>query len=238
MTIPELICAILLIIVTVILIINTLKKVIKKERFTARDKALPVIVFGAAFLFVISLAYRYSDEIELAEFVQILLMFGLVTVTSVYAWSASKQSGASVKMAKEMKQGRLESVRPILAIETQDFSLRIVENHTIQLNTVRIKNIGVGPALNVVCSLNYPGHGFDPREWPVLAKDEPKEFTFATRFARGGNRLARCEAAIVLEYTDVFHNPYWTKVSFTADEQNQKVTERGSLELDEGKLEG
>lgn len=155
---------------------------------------------------------------------QIMLLLALVVVTGFYAWSTQT-------MAEETIQQRLDSVRPILAIETRDFSLRIVENHTIQLTPVRIVNVGVGPALNVRCTLTYPEHQFNFREWSVVAVGEFKESDFATGFARGAERLARCEANIHLEYTDVFGRPRWSRVAFLANEQKQAVTERGPLQL-------
>ena len=163
MTIPEVICAILLIMSVVILSINIIKKRVKKERSTDRDTALPLVVFGAGFLFLIVLAYRYSDEIKLAEFLQILLMFGLVTVTIVYAWSASRQASASVKMAEEMEEQRLSEAQPYLLLRLnleKDELLQWEDYKSERRPTefpVTIHNAGKGPAINLWAALWHRG---------------------------------------------------------------------------------
>jgi hypothetical protein len=109
-----LICGYLYIAIAVIFGITILRRIIKKEGFTARDKALPVIIFGIGFLYIIALAFNYSEEIGLSDRIQILLMFVLVAVTTFYAWSASMQANASVRMADEAKKQRYSESLPLL----------------------------------------------------------------------------------------------------------------------------
>ena len=179
-----------------------------------------------------------------ATVINLVLLAGLIGLTAMYAYSTHKIAEATREQASEIKkqaeatQKLVEAAfRPILAIETKDFSLRIVENHTIELNTVRILNVGVGPALNVLCSVNYPGHEFEPREFPVIEINGFKDFKFETIFAKVESPLPECNAIILLVYTDVFHYPKWSKVSFVVNEQTQVITKRGPLELGEGKFE-
>ena len=156
MIIPEIICAVLLLISGVILIINMLNNIVNKNRSADRDKALFLVLLGAYFLFVIVLAYRYSDEIKLAEFLQILLMFGLVTVTIVYAWSASKQASASRKMAEEMKEQRLSEAHPYLLLRLKDEAIQWEEIENKRPPNefgIEIRNEGKGPAINVWAAL-------------------------------------------------------------------------------------
>ncbi len=141
-----LICGYLYITIAVIVGITILRRIIKKEGLTARDEALPVIIVGIGFLYIIALAFHYSEEIGLSDRMQILLMFGLVAITGFYALSTAK-------MADEMKEQKYDSVRPIIDIER-------IELHTIEQTreaygdyskglTCVLRNIGVGPAQDV-----------------------------------------------------------------------------------------
>ena len=177
MIIPEIICAVLLIISGVILIINMLNNIINKDGSTDRDRTLFLVLLGAYFLFVIVLAYRYSDEIKLAEFFQILLMFGLVTVTIVYARSASRQASASrkmaeatkeqadanAKMATEMQNQRYDAFRPVIDIDRSNSEPRELAKEAYKAKNGELpedlmclfRNIGVGPAIDVLSYVPY-----------------------------------------------------------------------------------
>ena len=149
-----LICGYLFIAIAVVFLITILKRVIKKEEFTARDKAFPIIIVGIGILYLIAIAFSYSGEIELSNKIQILLMFGLVAVTIFYALSASRQADASVKMAEEMREQRYDSVRPIIDIErinpqkTTELAREAYGDYSKGL-ACALRNIGVGPALDV-----------------------------------------------------------------------------------------
>lgn len=199
MTIPELICAILLIISAGILIINIVIKVMQKKRLTDIDKALLLIVPGVIFLFVIVLAYRYSDEIKLAEFLQILLMFGLVTVTIVYAWSASRQASASRKMAEEMREQRYDAVRPVIDFELQDPGIS-ADAQRMVAHRCLIHNIGVGPAidLNMPILLNLMGDS----AWQALGTIG-RDGKAAARFVLATKR-AENHWFLVAHYRDIY----------------------------------
>ncbi len=58
-----------------------------------------VLGFTFATLLIFYLTLK-TNTIAPADFVQIMLMFGLVIVTTLYAISTAKQADASVKMAK------------------------------------------------------------------------------------------------------------------------------------------
>ena len=74
------------------------------------------------------------DILEVAEGIQILIMFGLLLVTAQYAKSAADQTGASRKMAQEMEQQRIEaacpalSLRPELYFEGGGFATLLLQN--------------------------------------------------------------------------------------------------------------
>lgn len=135
-----LICGYLFIAIAVIFVITILIRIIKKEGFTPRDKSLPVIIVGIGFLYIIALAFQYSQEIGLSDKIQILLMFGLVAVTTFYAWSASKQADASAKMARSVVQPRLiPNVRLVGSFD---------ENRCVRV-IGEVSNDGNGPAYDL-----------------------------------------------------------------------------------------
>lgn len=149
----------LFIALAVILSILTLRRVIKKEKSTARDRAVPIILLGVGFLYVIVLAFHFSGEIQLSDRIQILLMFGLVAVTSFYAWSASRQADASVKMAEEMTKQRLSEAQPYLLLRLDLAYDELLQWDAFQGKSapeefkVTIRNAGKGPAINLEASL-------------------------------------------------------------------------------------
>jgi len=241
MTIAELIIAILLIIVVAILFIKTLIKLIKKGGFNATDKAFPVIVFGAGLLFVIVLAYRYSDEIELGEFIQILLLFVLVTVTSIYAWSASRQAGASVKMAEAAKEQAdasarmaevteklvFEPVRPVIDIERLRRKPRSEEKEPYAArqgelpDSLRcsLRNIGLGPAIDVSTFVQSDRRNHQPLLRGTVLKDEVTEEMPLSLEERDDKKF------LLAYYRDVHGRCFESRREVSVD------TERGSWEL-------
>lgn len=194
-----------------------------------------IMLITISILGLILIVYGAANRgcIAPGDWMQIMLLLTLVVVTGFYAWFTYIQANASMKMAEEMKQQRLDSKRPILAID-DSFTFNIAEDNTIALDHIRFKNEGVGPALNVRCTLTYPDHSFGThkRKLPLVSVGAPRQdLAFRAPFIRGSNPMNRCEGIIRLEYTDVFGYPRWSQVSFIADEQRRVVTERGPLEL-------
>jgi hypothetical protein len=157
--------------IVVIFGISILKRTTKKEGFTARDKALPVIIFGIGLLYIIALAFHYSEEIGLSDKLQILLMFGLVAVTTFYAWSASRQADASVKMADGM-------ARPVIDFK-RDTAKIDINRQTLEVNAALTKdvshglscilcNVGVGSAIDVRSFIQHPERGRLPFEFGTI----------------------------------------------------------------------
>ena len=210
----------LFIAIAVILLITTLRRVIKKEKFTARDRAVPIILIGVGFLFVIALVFHYSGEIQLSDRIQILLMFGLVAVTSFYAWSASRQADASVKMAKEMKEQRLSEARPYLLLR-----LDLAYDELLQWDTyqgklapeefkVTIRNAGKGPAINLEASLWHSTEIYPSDTKGYLASDQEWEATISKLTVGIGEEVWLPElrnfikqddpGVIVVKYQDIY----------------------------------
>jgi hypothetical protein len=133
-------------------------KVIKITRGSSPNKGNIVIGFTAATLLLIYLILN-TYIIEPVNFVQIMLTFGLVLATTLYAISAAKQADASVRMAEEMREQRRpiviqKAVPPapgIVAIYAVPPSPKIVSDH------FEIRNVGNGPAIELEIMLLNKG---------------------------------------------------------------------------------
>lgn len=208
-----LICGYLFIAIAVIFLITVLKRVIKKGKFTARDRAVPIVILGVGFLYVIALVFHYSGEIEASERIQILLMFGLVAVTSFYAWSASRQADASTEMAEEMKEQRYDSVRPLIDIRRIEHGESWAESQALlteqrkeaygdysQGLSCRLHNIGVGPATDVYSFVQTPDGKCQLLPFGALAEDG-KTDKYRLSLKQSDNRTV-----LIAYYRDIYDN--------------------------------
>ncbi|MGB5926031.1 MAG: hypothetical protein WBH01_08110 [Dehalococcoidia bacterium] len=224
MDIELLIGGYLYIAVAVIVIIYILKKIIKKEGFTAIDKALPIIIFGTGFLYIIALAFHYSEEIGLSNKLQILLMFGLVAVTAFYAWSASRQADANVKMAEEMRETRYDGVRPAIDFKRDTAKIDIARL-TLEANAASSEdtshglscilcNVGLGPAIDVRSFIEHPERGRLPFEFGTI-ESRGKTERWILSISHEGNRIA-----LVACYEDIYGRTLRSSREVSIDREN------------------
>jgi hypothetical protein len=203
--------------IVVIFGISILKRTIKKEGFTARDKALPVIIFGIGLLYIIALAFHYSEEIGLSDKLQILLMFGLVAVTTFYAWSASRQADASVKMADGM-------ARPVIDFK-RDTARIDINRQTLEVNAALTKdvshglscilcNVGVGSAIDVRSFIQHPERGRLPFEFGTI-ESRGKTERWILSISHESNRIA-----LVAYYEDIYGRTLKSSREVSIDKEN------------------
>ncbi len=140
MIIPEITYTIILIIATVILFMLYIIGLIKSRKAgsTGRRAAIPALTLG--FLLCVYLVLNIR-EIKPADWAEIVLLFGLVVVTGVYALSTARQADASLRMAEEMRQQR----RPIVVQKAVPFTV-IPERGS---DYFEIYNDGNGPAIEL-----------------------------------------------------------------------------------------
>ena len=234
--------------IAVIFIIYILRRIIKKEGLTARDRALPVVIVGIGFLYVIAVAFHYSREIGLSDMLQMLLMFGLVAVTTFYAWSASRQADANVKMAEEMAKKRYSDSQPVLIpkipsrlgqIPEEDVLYMILasglagtEQQTPKGVTIGWHNAGKGVALNAVFSLTGTPLESElnkarlftptPNLRTALKVDEEKEVAFDLEW-KAVSMSASCSPRLKAEYQDIYERKLTTVQEFSFDKGNEKA---------------
>lgn len=236
-----LIAGYLYIAIAVIFSITILRGIIKKEKFTARDNARFLIIALMGLAYIITLAFQYSGEIGLSEKLQILLTFGLVAVTTFYAWSAFRQADANVKMAEEMKEQRYSESLPLLVPDViQKGVAGKLEPNEVDYQTLQVgvgmeviwHNLGKGVAINSRFSFwsapldNPPGKVlyFRPSESTFLKIEGQKEIKIGKTWAgesldQSNARSPRLEA----EYLDIYERKITTVQEFRIDEQNKKA---------------
>jgi Ca2+/Na+ antiporter len=232
----QFIMLIVVIVLSLILYIFALIKA-RKEGFTRRWIAILVLALGL--LFITYLAYNTS-KIEPAGWAQILLMLVLVSVTGFYAWSASRQADANVKMAEEMKEQRIMASRPLIiqraVLETE--SRFRTHDSSDWFSHFEVYNAGNGPAIEVEISLlNKEKTLIHSRRKSFLrAGETPIEFS-PTDLAS----LEKSTFYLVAEYQSVFSHgsqPTWyqTWLPFETVEggkQGKIYVKAGELEFKE-----
>jgi hypothetical protein len=177
----------------------------KKESFLS---PITMVLLGLSLLFTVVLNYRGS-ELTGGDWTQMILMIGLVSLTAFYAISTEKQAKASVKMAKEMREQRILSSRPMIfqrAVEEKN----IYEGSTSEkYSHFEIYNAGNGTAVDVqVClrdqSKKNPINGGERRGF--LSPNEPPMEFYATLPANEQSPTFY----VVTEYQDIYCNVYQT----------------------------
>ena len=193
--------------VVVIFGITILVRLIKKRGFTPSDTTRAAIIFGLGFLYIIALAFYYSKEMGLSDRLQILLMFGLIAVTTFYAWSAYRQ-------AEVMQKQRYDAVRPVIDIRrnirSRDHAIGL-ERQTLEANAALLEdtshgllralhNVGVGPAIDTFSFIEHPEKG--RLRWdfgPIIANGEAEEMPLPLKHAN-------TRIALVAYYKDIYGN--------------------------------
>jgi len=208
--------------IAVIFSITILRGIIKKEKFTARDNARFLVIALMGLAYIIILAFQYSQEIGISDKLQILLMFGLVAVTTFYAWSAFRQADASVKMAEEMANTRYDAFRPIIDIvempmeptERLKKAFDAGDGKFPQELPCVLRNIGVGPAIGVSSFITVPSNG-EQQPWDfgtIAVRGKTSEFRLSPQ--QIGGRMF-----LVAYYKDVYGRDIESKREVTLDKE-------------------
>ena len=115
------------------------------------------------------------------EWVQIILMGLLVVITGFYAWRTFAISNATKKQAKEMKEQRYDTVRPVIDIQ-RDIDVADIARQTLEANAALsedishglsciLHNVGLGPAIDLYSFVQNPVSGERQRhDFGTLAK--------------------------------------------------------------------
>jgi energy-coupling factor transporter transmembrane protein EcfT len=221
--------AIIVLLYFIFAIIQTARK---KRRFVSQ---INIILLILGLLFLIFLTY-HANEIEGADWGQVILMIGLVSVTAVYASSTEKQAEASVKMADEMREQRIMNSRPVIiqkAVHKHEGEIREFGPRGFFLH-FELHNVWSGPAIEVEISL--------------LNKEKQPIYNHRESFLRVGetpikfhlNELARLEESafyLVAEYKSIIFStqqPMWYQTWLPFE--IVKSSEKGTMYVKPGEL--
>jgi hypothetical protein len=116
-----------------------------KEGWT--PKSIIRAMLPIAILFIAYLTLNIT-RISPVDWVQMFLTAGLVIATVFYAFSASRQAAANVKMAEEMREQRYDSVRPVMDFKERESTLVFGAKPSYWWSC-ELRNIGLGPAIDV-----------------------------------------------------------------------------------------
>ena len=136
-----------------------------------------------------------------------------------YAWEARKQAKASVRMAEEMEQTRFATAKPIIELRPKDFDstegLNIALGGPPPTNLeCRLRNVGVGPALNVVIPIRMNHDIEGTRREDVLQPDEESGWRDHVALdMKEGEGVAR------VFYEDVFGNRWESRYRIFLSEE-------------------
>jgi hypothetical protein len=179
-----------------------------------------IILLSVGLLFAIFLLFR-ADELEPASLAQMILTIGLIMVTAAYAGSAEKQATANVKMAKEMREQRYDTVRPVIDIyrdpadeDKMQEALEGTSGDASRGLSCVLKNIGLGPAIDVYSFVQNPFSGERQRhEFGTLAIGE---ITFRMKLSL---IYEDKPLALVAYYRDVYGRAFVSIREVSADEK-------------------
>ena len=144
-----------------------------------------------------------------------------------YAWEARRQAKASGEMAREMREQRLEGVRPVLSVSCKLYDGKVGKDPSVE---VRLRNVGPGVALQIECVFDHPRFAYSPIWLHFLGPQEGTELYRLTRQASGDRNDVDASvgtmAAMVVTYEDIYGRLFETRIAF---EQNYVGwTERGT----------
>ncbi|MCJ7829270.1 MAG: hypothetical protein MUP81_05985 [Dehalococcoidia bacterium] len=185
----------------------------------------------AGVLIVALLALIPIDERGIAK-VGLLVTVALVAVTVTYATYAHVQAEASKKMAEEMMQQRYGGVFPIVDIKEQKESgsemikkgLDIGDGKIPEGQLCKLRNIGLGPAINVCSFIRTPTG--ERRQWDfgtlAVSDETDKERLSIELRDRRGILIAYCK--------DVYERPFESSREFIVNKKGRSC-EIGPLKI-------
>ena len=195
-----------------------------------------ITIFFATMLIITGFAIWKASSLEkYGGVVQAWVTVVLVLVTAAYAYNVKRQTDANVEMAKEMRKQRKSSTLPIIDLKyipdsIQTFNCTSEGNPLESLFNSSIRNIGIGPAIDVYLAVDKNINGNENTGkyeyvsfFQTMAKDDEIKFHLDKRFL-SSNYLA------YIIYRDIYGDFYFSKQHISKDMNN---IEYGDLNKDE-----
>ena len=169
----------------------------------------------------------WRDVVSVGEALEILILFVLAVATLGYvkrtkevADATKEQADASAKMAEEMRAQRYDTVRPVIDIERDPWDEdKMSEAFAMKYNNTsgglhfRLRNVGVGPALDVN-TIMQSGDGRQLQSLGTIAKDgESSHWRLSLEQPDG-------RTAVVVGYRDVYGRRFQSSREIGRDEED------------------
>jgi len=177
---------------------------------------------------------------SITEVIQSLFTGCLVLITGYYAWETAQmsrsseksgevikiQSQATTKLATETQEQRFDNSRPVLMPTEGSGGIASVSPGVIYAwpgQLLLLKNIGIGPALNITARLEQRSEG------STIVKELNESILTAEPIAAGGGELLRSRSVdihagvihegdwIVINYYDMFDRQFSTEAQYIKD---------------------
>ena len=193
--------------------------------------------FATLLLFHLTLnAYTIAP----ADWVQIMLTFGLVLATIQYAISAAKQADASVKMAEQMRK-QTETLRETVSMSVHpSVSIEVLkisggDNYPFEPPAelyIELQNTGKGSARNLVVTCESQGKKveYSKIELPSLNVGDKPRFSIHRTTPISGDELRVAYVLLKALYNDELGEIWSTTLQIDRDgkwKAGEIITERG-----------
>lgn len=200
----------------------TLREVIKKGY---SSKRIARLLLPLGLIFITYLSYHVF-EIQPADWAQIMLMLSLVSVTGIYAYF-------TFKMAEEMREQRYDAARPVVDIQRkEELDTRISEALAAEsrepsygLHCV-LRNIGLGPALDVCSFIQTPGGERKRWEFGTLPTEGETERERLSLLQSNNNQWE-----LVAYYRDVYGRAFKSSREISIDKLDNTKWNVGPLRV-------
>lgn len=194
-----------------------------------------VLGFTFATLLIVYLTLK-AYTIAPADFVQIMLTFGLVLATIQYAISAAKQADVSVKMAKEMKKQRYDTVRPVIDIyrdptdeDKMSEAFAAIKGDASQGLSCALHNVGLGPAIDLY-SFVQTSSGSQSYDCGTLAVGE-KTSRMKLSMINEINKDHPSDLLLAALYRDVYDRDFISSREVSVDKERKGAWSIGPLKI-------
>ena len=164
--------------------------------------------------------------ITTGEAIEIILLFGLVVVTAIYARRTSDIADATREQAKEMREQRYDAIRPIIDIERpwplreEDRARELIAATSGDLSVdlaCNLRNIGLGPAIDVYSFTKMRGGESRRRDFGTLAKNQEAIGSTSLSVQQKGSRIF-----LVVYYRDVYGRNFESSREVKLDREKQR----------------
>ncbi len=208
----------------------------RKDEIIGFSVAVILLVAGLISLKVYNVL-DVSTKINTAQMIEIIILFALVLVTAIYVKRTSDIADATKQQAKEMREQRVMSSRPVIIqkaviVDETEFA---TEAYCDWFSYFEVYNAGNGPAIEVEISLlnkeKTPIHS--QRKTFLRAGEPPIEFS--------PSELASLEKStfyLVCEYQSILsHGPQPTWYQTWLPFETIESSEAGKIYVKPGELE-